>query len=527
MTGDTISHYKVLGKLGEGGMGTVYKARDTRLNRLVAVKVLLADKTTDLERRRRFIQEAQSASMLNHPNIITIYDIGTENGADFIVMEYVSGKALNELISSNGLRPPEILKYAVQIADALVAAHGAGIIHRDLKPGNVMVTDSGIIKVLDFGLAKLTDPSGIGELDDTLTAIRQAEPATQAGVVLGTVAYMSPEQAEAKKVDARSDIFSFGAVLYEMVTGHRAFERGSTLQTLTAVVREDPKPVSILSPQTSFDMERVINRCLRKDVSDRYQSALDLKGALVENQRGSARPADGKPSVGVLPFINMNRDDESEFFSDGLAEEIITALSRVEGLRVASRAAAFKFKVRNVEPREIGRKLQVDTLLEGTVRRAGTRLRVTVELIKVDDDSLLWSQRFDREMTDVFEIQDQISREIVEVLRVKLARGQQRLVERGTTNIEAYELYLKGQFHRYKLFNPEGFRKSIGFFEQAIEKDPLYADAHASLAGIYYAFGVWGWSSPPEALPRPRPERGKLWRSGRTRPKLTTCWEQS
>src|SRR5580765_4188598 len=277
MIGKTISHYRILEKLGEGGMGVVYKARDTHLDRLVALKVLPPEKVADPERKRRFVQEAKAASALNHPNIITIHDIASENDIDFIVMEYVQGKTLDQLIPRKGLRLNETLRFAVQMADALAKAHSAGIIHRDLKPTNVMVTDDGLVKVLDFGLAKLTEVSNSEE-----ASTRTLRHETDEGTIVGTVSYMSPEQAEGKKVDARSDIFSFGSVLYEMVTGRRAFHGDSKLSTLSAILKEDPNPVSSIVPDVPRDLEKIISRCLRKDAERRFQTMADLRVALEE-----------------------------------------------------------------------------------------------------------------------------------------------------------------------------------------------------------------------------------------------------
>jgi serine/threonine protein kinase len=278
MIGPIISHYRVLEKLGEGGMGVVYKAFDTRLDRVVALKVLPPEKVADISRKQRFVQEAKSASALNHPNIITIYDIDSADGIDFIAMEFVAGKTLDRLIPRHGLRLSEALKYSVQIADALAAAHKAGIVHRDLKPGNVMVTEQGLVKVLDFGLAKLTEPAATSEDQPT----RTLKPATEEGAIVGTVSYMSPEQAEGKKVDARSDIFSFGALLYEMVTGRRAFQAETPIATLSAILREEPKPASQVAEGLPRELERVIGRCLRKNPERRFQAMPDLKVALEE-----------------------------------------------------------------------------------------------------------------------------------------------------------------------------------------------------------------------------------------------------
>jgi serine/threonine-protein kinase len=478
MTGQTISHYTVLDKLGQGGMGVVYQARDTRLDRLVALKFLPPERVADPERKARFIREARAASALNHPNIITIYDIASEAGQDFIVMEYVPGQTLSQLISSKGLPPKEAIKYAVQIADALAAAHAKGIIHRDLKPGNVMVTGPegsghpGLVKVLDFGLAKLTEPSGPGE--STATA------------VVGTVAYMSPEQAEGIKVDARSDIFSFGAVLYEMLAGRRAF---------SGLMRGEPAPLLDVPPE----LDHLVARCLRKNPNDRFQRATDLKQALEESARALERPA-SLPSIAVLPFANLSADKENEYFSDGLAEDIIDALTQVPGLQVMARTSAFAFRGKEVDISEIGAKLKVGHILEGSVRKAGNRIRVTAQLVKVSDGYHLWSQRFDREMTDVFAIQDEISQAIVEKLRVRLA-GDRPLVKRHTQNVEAYNLLLRGR-HCVLRGTAEAVAKGREYLEQAIALDPDYALAYAGMAEYYWTSAFWGFRDPKQLLPK-------------------------
>jgi serine/threonine-protein kinase len=472
MTGQTISHYTVLDKLGQGGMGVVYQARDTRLDRLVALKFLPPEKLADPDRKARFIREARAASALNHPNIITIYDIASEAGQDFILMEYVAGQTLSQLISGKGLPPKEAIKYALQIADALAAAHAKGIIHRDLKPGNLMVTEDGLVKVLDFGLAKLTEPSGPGE--STATA------------VVGTVAYMSPEQAEGIRVDARSDIFSFGAVLYEMLVGRRAF---------SGLLREEPAPLLDVPPE----LDHIVTRCLCKNPNDRFQRAADLRQALEESARALDRPV-SLPSIAVLPFANLSADKENEYFSDGLAEDIIDALTKLPGLRVIARTSAFAFRGKEVDISEIGAKLKVATILEGSVRKAGNRIRVTAQLIKAADQSHLWSERYDRDMTDVFAIQDDISQAIVEKLRVRLA-GDRPLVKRHTQNVEAYNLFLRGR-HCVLRMTPEALAKGKEYLEQAIALDPDYALAYTGMAEYYWTSAFWGFRDPKQFLPK-------------------------
>ncbi|HVH68062.1 MAG TPA: protein kinase [Gemmatimonadales bacterium] len=413
MIGRTLGQYQILERLGEGGMGTVYRAHDPRLERSLAIKVLRADRVADEERRKRFVREARSASALNHPNIITIYDIGQAEGADFIAMEWVQGRTLDQLIGTQGLPVPEALRYAVQMADALARAHAAGIIHRDLKPANIMVTDDGRVKILDFGLAKLVERS-------------ESQPAsqafdTEAGVILGTVSYMSPEQAEGRPLDARSDIFSFGAVLYEMLTGKCAFPGNTPTAALAAVLMREPKPLREIVPAIPTDVARIVTCCLAKEPDRRFQHMADVTIELqaVLEARVVPRPAE-VPSIAVLPFADLSPQRDQENFCDGITEELITALSNVEGLRVVSRTSSFRFKGKLQDIREIGAELNVRMILEGSVRRAGALQRVTVQLINVGDGYHLWSERYDRDVQDVFVIQDEIAQAVAETLKTRL-----------------------------------------------------------------------------------------------------------
>jgi serine/threonine protein kinase/Tfp pilus assembly protein PilF len=473
MTGSTLLHYQIGVKLGAGGMGEVYKAKDTRLGREVAIKVLPAGMIGDRGRIQRFIREAQAASLLNHPNIITIHDIAEVGGAHFIVMEYLPGKTLGDTIPPKGLEPAVAVRYGQQIAGALAKAHGAGIVHRDLKPANIMLTQDDAVKVLDFGLAKLMESGAIGEFDATLTA------QTAAGTVMGTTAYMSPEQAEGKPVDARSDIFSFGLVLYEMLSGQRAFAGDSPIATLAAILREEPPRLHNISPE----LERIVARCLRKDPASRFQTMLDVRHAL-ENATTKAAPlvAEEVPSIAVLPFANMSGDKDNEYFSDGLAEEIINALTRLPGLKVIARTSAFAFKDKNEDVRQIGEALNAAHILEGSVRRAGSRVRVTAQLIAVADGCHLWSERYDREMHDIFAIQDEIAQAIVGVLKIRLVRRADQPAH--TPNIEAYTAYLEGRY-LFGQYTATGIARSLQYFERAIALDPDYAAAHAGLAEAY------------------------------------------
>ena len=478
MIGKTISHYQIIEKLGAGGMGVVYKARDTHLGRTVALKLLpqAAGREQD---RRRFAQEARAASALNHPNIVTIYDIDTADGVDFIAMECVPGRTLALSIPPGGLPIETVLKYAVQIADAVAAAHLAGIVHRDLKPANMMVGEDGRIRILDFGLAKLALPPGI-ESTQTVTA---------AGTVMGTFSYMSPEQAEGRPVDARSDIFSLGAVLYEMVSGSRAFQRDSGVSTLAAILHQEPSALRNAPP----DLAAIISRCLRKNPDDRFQGADEVKRALQQVGHSANVPA-----IAVLPFQNMSAEKEDEYFSDGLTEEIINALTKIAGLRVTARTSAFAFRGKDQDIREIGARLAVDSILEGSVRRAGNRIRVTAQLINVSDGCHIWSERYEREILDVFAIQDEISQAIADKLRVGIGR-KHSAVRRPTEDLEAYNLYLQGRYHLFK-WTPEGFGRARPCFEQAVARDPAFALAFDALAEFYWYIGFFGIVPPKEAF---------------------------
>jgi serine/threonine-protein kinase len=529
MIGRTLSRYEVTEKLGEGGMGVVYKARDTELGRFVAVK-LLPESDADPDRRLRLLQEARSASSLNHPNIVTIHEIGRDAGTEFIVMEYVKGATLEDRIAGRALPVEDALRYAVQIADALGAAHAAGIVHRDLKPRNIMVSDEGLVKVLDFGLAKLSAEPDAAGTSRTGTILGGATPVTGAGTILGTVEYMSPEQAEGRSLDPRSDIFSFGAVLYRMLTGELPFQGSSPIAVIAALLRDEPRPVRALAPGVPEALEHVVALCLRKNPAERTSRAVELKAALLEiaatgtsgrhaelfrtgssggyaelaasspSGRHPARSAaDALPSIAVLPFANLSPDRENEYFSDGLAEEILNALSRVEGIRVTARTSAFAFRGKELDVRQIGDALNVRTILEGSVRRAGDRVRVTAQLVNVEDGYHLWSERFDRELTDVFAIQDEIAQAIVERLRVRLSASAAPAPRARPGNIEAYNLCLKGRYHLLKL-TEDGIARARQYFEAAIALEPEHAYAHSSLGALYWVSGYFGATFPSDAM---------------------------
>ncbi len=448
-----LGPYELLTPIGKGGMGEVWKALDTRLNRMVAVKRL------ESRHSNRFDKEARAIAALNHPNICQIHDVGP----DYLVLEYIEGKPLSCPYS-----PEKALHLAIQIAGALEAAHRKGIIHRDLKPANILVTDEGNAKLLDFGIAKL-----IVDCDVTHTLD---------GTVVGTAAYMAPEQAEGKPLDERSDIFSFGAVLYEILSGRRAFDGSSIASVLSAVIRDDPRP---LDPPAA--MERIVMRCLRKKPEDRYQSIAEVKAEL---SRISVHREAQRASIAVLPFANMSRDPDEDYFSDGLAEEIMNALAQIPDLKVIARTSAFAFKGRDTDVRKIAEALGVTTVLEGSVRRAGNRIRVTAQLITAADGTHLWSQRYDREIADVFAIQDEIAQAIAGSLEVKLGVGTVGY-HHHKPNLPAYEAFLRGRHHLFK-FNPESWQRAKERFQEAVEFDPEYAQPHADLGYGYLQAGAGG-----------------------------------
>ena len=466
-------------------MGAVWRATDTKLNRDVAIKVLPDSFAADHDRLARFTREAQVLAALNHPNIASIY--GVEECA--LVMELVPGPTLAERIVLGPIPIEESLRVARQIAEALEYAHDHAIVHRDLKPANIKITPEGRVKVLDFGLAKVQPGS---ESDATMTA-------TSAGMIVGTAAYMSPEQAGGKTADARSDVFSFGLVFYEMLCGRRAFAEETGISAMAAILHKEPRPLREVAPALPAGLDRVIGRCLAKSPASRYQTMGEVRRALEDCAKPAAEPKE--TSIAVLPFTNLSADKENEYFSDGLAEEILNALAQVPGLRVIARAPAFAFRGREHAIAEIAEKLQVTTVLHGSMRRAGNRIRVTATLINAADEAQLWSERYDREMRDIFDIQDEIAQAIVEKLKVKLsAKAGQPLVKRYTENLEAHSLYLKGNFHLYR-FTKEDMEKGKACLEQAVALEPRHAPAWVQLADYYIAGAHLGLALPLDLWP--------------------------
>jgi eukaryotic-like serine/threonine-protein kinase len=500
--GHRLGPYEILSPIGFGGMGEVYKARDTRLGREVAVKVLPPHAADSAEALARFEREAQAVAALSHPHILAIHDFGRDGGVAYCVTELLEGETLRERLEASAIPPRKAVDYTQQIARGLAAAHDRGIVHRDLKPDNVFLTRDGIVKILDFGLARQDLRTGSSSGPRSLTA---------SGTVVGTPGYMSPEQIRGKAVDARSDLFALGVILYEMLTGSRAFSRPSPVETMMSVLQDDP-PLTA-GRGVPAELAGIVAHCLEKSPEDRFQSARDFAFALQAGERefsgpvspssGSSRLAESSDaSIAVLPFRNMSAGADAEYFSDGMTEEIITALAAIPTLRVASRTSSFAFKNKDADVRHIGRELGVRSVLEGSIRQAGQRLRVTAQLVDVANGYHLWSERYDREIQDVFAVQDEIARSIAGALKLRLLPAQEAasLVAPGTSDVEAYNRFLKGRYY----FNQRLAQKAIAEFEAAIERDPAFAAAYTGLADSYCIYGFYGGISTLDAFDKAR-----------------------
>jgi serine/threonine-protein kinase len=512
---ETISHYRILKELGAGGMGEVYLAEDTRLGRQVALKFLPASFQYDPDRRSRLLAEARATSSLRSPHIAAIYDIGEHDGTMFLVMEYVEGELLSEKLKRGPLAIREVLNIAAQIADALAEAHALGIVHCDVKTSNLIINERGFAKMLDFGLAKADDPT----VEETDNRTKKVGEQTAMGVVVGTLSYMSPEQALGYAIDHRSDVFSLGVVIYEMLSGRLPFEGGSSTEVVDKIIHSDPSSISRLNYAVPPEFERITRKCLEKEPDRRYQSMRDLLTDLRNLQRdndsggqtaaglrrktelvGRTRSRKAIDSIAVLPMENLSAEPETEYLSDGLTESIINNLSQIRRLRVMARSTVFRYKDRvSLDPQEVGRELGVRAVLVGRVLHRGDTLVVKVELVDASDGSHLWGANFNRRISDIFSIEGEISNEISETLKLRLTSAQKKgLARRYTENAEAYQLYLKGRYHWNKR-TEDGIRKSIEYFEQAIALDLKYALAYAGLADAHNLMA--SYSTKPLATP--------------------------
>jgi serine/threonine protein kinase/Tfp pilus assembly protein PilF len=484
--------YRIINEIGRGGMGVVLKAEDTKLKRIVALKFLPPKLEHFPEARERFIREAQAAAALDHPNICTVYEAEELESQIYITMAYIDGKSLKEKVAKEPLKIGEALDVAIQVAEGLDEAHSKGIIHRDIKPANIMLTDKGQVKIMDFGLAKLEN----------------ADDITKTSAVMGTVAYMSPEQSLGKRVDFRTDIWSFGCLLYEILAGQNPFQGGHEQAVFRAIVEGDFPPIASLRNDIPVKLEKILEKCLQKNPRNRYNNA----GSLIDDLKtvdlqdivtsSSLPPQKKAPSIAVLPFVDMSPQKDQEYFCDGIAEELISALSHIQDLRVVARTSAFAFKGEKTDIREIGEKLNVKTVLEGSIRKAGNRLRITAQLINIDDGYHLWSERFDRDAVDVFAIQDEISLAIVESLKVTLRVGEKTaLKKRSTNDPDAYNLYLKGLYFAARP-DTESLDKALNFFREALDRDPNFAQAHSDMARVFGSFAAMNLASPAQMWPK-------------------------
>jgi serine/threonine protein kinase/Tfp pilus assembly protein PilF len=497
MIGRTVSHYRITSKLGSGGMGVVYEAEDTSLGRQVALKFLPGEMAEDSASLERFQREARAASALNHPGICTVYAIDHHEGQHFIAMELLDGETLADRIRRGPFDLPQLLDVGIQIADALESAHAKGIVHRDIKPANIFINSRGQAKILDFGLAKMEIRRPLNEQSEAPTAARRND-LTQAGTTLGTVSYMSPEQARAQPTDARTDLFSLGAVLYQMATGSVPFQGESSAMIFDAILNREPAPVTQIIPSLPQDLNRILGKALEKDRNLRYQSATDLKIDLMRLKRdidsGGRRVSDSgetrkvtapaEKSIAVLYFENLSGIKEDEYLRDGITEDIITELSKIKDLKIFSRATVLSFRDKTVTPSHVGQQLNAAFALIGSLRRAGARLRITAQLVDTKTDFPIWSERYDREMKDVFEVQDEIALKIAEALRVTLSpQEQQALAAKPTEDLQAYDLYLRGKSYARRLTRQD-MEFALQMLENAVAIDPSFALAHAAIANV-------------------------------------------
>jgi non-specific serine/threonine protein kinase len=496
MVGKTVSHYTIIKSLGSGGMGVVYEAEDTQLGRRVALKFLPEATGADPLALERFQREARAASALNHPNICTVYAIGQHEGRHFIAMELLEGRTLAQTAGARSFTPSSVVDIGIQIADALESAHAKGIVHRDIKPANIFVNPRGQVKLLDFGLAKFGGTADAAAQAET----RVGPDLTTPGTAVGTVAYMSPEQARGQLTDARTDLFSLGAVLYQLVAGALPFKGDTDAIVFEAILNREPAPLTQVTSDVPDALSRVVEKALEKDRELRYQSATELRTDLFRVRRGlesgrkaASHPAGDTPgagtkaaerSIAVLFFENLSGVKEDEYFRDGVTEDIITELSKIKGLNTFSRPTVLAFRDKPVTPAQIGQQLGAAYVLTGSLRRAGARLRINAQLVDTRTDFPLWSERYDREMRDVFEVQDEIARKIAEALRITLSPQEQAAIAaKPTENLQAYDLYLRGKSYARRL-TQQDLEFALQMFESAIGLDPRFALAYAGIANV-------------------------------------------
>src|SRR5205809_59673 len=519
LVGETFGHYKTSKRIGSGGMGEVYLATDVKAGRRAALKLLPLRFTGDAERPKRFEQEARAVVALNHPNVVTVYEIGEENSIHYIASELIEGETLRDRLTRGSLQLSEALDVAIQIASALTAAHEAGIVHRDIKPENIMLRPDGYVKVLDFGIAKLAEQE-VPVTVPTDEALLLVE--TNLGSILGTVRYMSPEQAYGAPVDKGTDIWSLGVVLYEMITGHVPFTGETPGEAMSSILEMEPPPLTSYVAHAPAELQQIINKTLRKDRKERYQSAHELLEALrdlrhklefkAELKRSTATrklaafivlaaivvgaifafqmsrhravplPFFPEKSIAVLPFLDLSQAKDQEYFCDGMSEEILDALAKVDGLRIVARTSSFSFKGKSTDVSEVGKKLNVENVVEGSVRRDGNRVRISAQLINARNGLQLWSETYERELQGVFALQDEITRAIVDALKIKLAISLPAHQQRNT---EAYDLYLQGLYLSNK-GSEEDLRKALSLFERSLEKDPTFARAWTGIAKVWF-----------------------------------------
>jgi serine/threonine-protein kinase len=516
--GTKLGRYEIRSQLGKGGMGEVYLAQDTMLDRKVALKILRPALAADQDRMNRFVREAKMASALNHPNIITIHEIGEIDGVHFIATEFIEGETLTAQLQRDSLSLKSTLEISLQVASALDAAHRAGIVHRDIKPDNIMVREDGIVKVLDFGLVKLTatEASEVDREAETKIQIK-----TSFGIIMGTVAYMSPEQARGQDTDERTDIWSFGCVLYQMLTHQQPFQGETMVDVWANIINGEPESILAYRSDTPAELERIVARAVRKERDERYQSAKELFNDLQQLQTrllveseiirsGSGeriaqiQPSPFLNSIAVLPFANLSAEKDNEYFSEGLTEEIIMNLSKLQMLKVIARGSTMHYVKEGKTHKQTASDLGVQYLLEGSVRRQGRDLRITSQLIDGLRDVYIWSETYRGTIADIFDIQEKVAVEIVQALQLRLSPDEkQNLKKRFTENTGAYQFYLQGRFFWNKR-SEQGLKTAIKYFEQAIEKDPHYALAWAGIADSYSLLGEFGNIPRKELYPKAR-----------------------